>query len=76
MDPVTCCLLGICCPPEEQEKALTAWFQEKTHMGADHAREAARAVMEHFDLAPAGTLTEYIATIVAMIRHHDKKDTK
>ena len=69
-----CCLFGICCPPEEQEQALTAFFQERTHMGADHALAAAKAVMKHFDLAPAGTLTEWTAALVAMIRQHDKKD--
>ena len=73
MDPITCCLLGICCPPEEQETALTAFFVEHTHMGSEHAAEAAKAVMKHFDLAPAGTLTEFTASIVEMIRHHDQK---
>ena len=73
MDPITCCLLGICCPPEEQEQALTALFQAQTHMGADHAREAAKVLMAHFDLAPSGTLTTLYAQLVAQIRHHDKK---
>ena len=74
MDPITCCLLGICCPPEAQEQALTDFFAEQTHMGADHAREAARAIMARFDLAPAGTLTELYAHVVEQIRHHDQKD--
>ena len=55
MDPITCCLLGICCPPEKQQQAIADLFK-KEGLDEHAAAKAAEVVMAHFDLAPAGSL--------------------
>lgn len=38
MDPVTCCLLGICCPPFSQEQRDTYEAQLSLHFNGDAAK--------------------------------------
>jgi hypothetical protein len=50
-----CCLLQICCPPEEQRAALAQLFEDE---GLDKASaaKASEVVSANWDLAPAGSL--------------------
>ena len=50
-----CCLLGICCPPEEQRAALAKLF-ESEGLDKKAAEKAAEVVYANFDLAPSGSL--------------------
>ena len=69
MDPATCCLLGICCPPEAQLNSLVALFRTHGNLddeAANHAAQQAMAALESADLAP----------LLAALKksHHEKKD--
>lgn len=53
--PGGCCLLGVCCPPNEQKAALTAKVEEI--LGGSPAgtcEDVADWVLAHFDLVPKG----------------------
>lgn len=55
MDPLTCCLLGICCPPAQQEAQLIALFRSHGNMdeeGATHAASRAMAALSDPLLSP------------------------
>lgn len=58
------CLLGICCPPSQQEDVLATaiansfgWSAEKTPLKVGNARAVAEWVLAHFDLAPKNSIT-------------------
>jgi len=55
-----CCILGVCCPPGSpaQREAL-AKALEGVESPADY-------MLEHFDLAPKGTLDAFKAAIATM----------
>lgn len=48
MDPITCCLLGICCPPfsEGQRKAFVAVLTQQ--FGAEKAEQIADGAFKAF----------------------------
>lgn len=73
MDPITCCLLGICCPPLQQQEAIQKLFIKE---GLDEAAaaKAAEVVMANFDLAPAGSLLLLKEGIARLAKGSDKKD--
>jgi len=41
-----CCLIGLCCPPEEQLKALTAHFVNTIGCDDDEAQVYAQAIVD------------------------------
>lgn len=49
MDPITCCLLGICCPPFSPEQRETFVKVLTQHLGdAEKAEKIADAVYDDF----------------------------
>lgn len=57
MDPITCCLLGICCPPGSAEQMAAFESVLAQHLGdADKAKKAAKALAKELR-----DLTEKIA---------------
>lgn len=62
-----CCLLGICCPPEQQRAALAKLFA-KEGLDDTAAAKAAEVVQAHFDLAPAGSLLLLVEGIKRAIK--------
>jgi hypothetical protein len=71
-----CCLLGVCCPPgsAEQEQALAEFLMHELAPDAGpvstNARQIARTILGHFDLAPKGTLAPLVRRIVDITRAH------
>jgi hypothetical protein len=56
------CLLGVCCPPVNQESVLAnmidSHFGWTAHPGDNAvAREVANFILDHFDLAPKDSIT-------------------
>ena len=68
-DPVLNCACGVCCDPlsENQHKALASIF-EGGGMEPKAAMQAAEIVLEHFDLAPQGTLQPFKDAIAKLAR--------
>lgn len=61
MNGEVCCILGVCCPPgsEAQANALASELVKDGICSENpEANKVARWVLKHFDLAPAGTLTD------------------
>ena len=85
MNGEVCCILQVCCPPEERAAALAKEMKKDgignkdemlTEVEADKARqEFANYVFKNFDLAPAGTLAPLVKSIadVAVKAHEHKK---
>ena len=68
-----CCALGICCPPASQDRisALAKIITDDTDLnGKLTAEDAAACVLEHFDLAPQGTLQPLLASVARLARKH------
>lgn len=69
MNGEACCILGICCPPQERAAALAKELchdPESPLCGDPEAAEAVAAyIFKHFDLAPAGTLTPLVSAVAA-----------
>lgn len=68
-----CCALGICCPPAsaEQTAALAKIITDDTDInGKLTAADAAACVLEHFDLAPKGTIQDFVKQIARLARKH------
>ncbi|HXK40233.1 MAG TPA: hypothetical protein VJ837_05360 [Candidatus Paceibacterota bacterium] len=71
-----CCILGVCCPPgsESQRRALADALAEVVQdaPGGIGERSADRAkadwLLDNFDFAPKGTLTEFKSAIVEMAK--------
>jgi hypothetical protein len=64
-----CCILEICCGGEEQEKALAM----KIEAGVDginkkEAYAVAEWIIDHYDLAPKGSLVQLKRTISTLAR--------
>lgn len=66
MNGEVCCILGICCPPEQRAEALAKeMVKDNVFDGrfnarapedvAAYAKHVAEYVFSHFDLVPAGT---------------------
>lgn len=64
-----CCALGICCPPAsvQQRNALAKILTDNAAVPFT-AETAAACLLEHFDLAPTGTLQPLIDAVAAMAR--------
>jgi hypothetical protein len=66
-----CCILGICCPPlaAKQRKTLADEMARAVGCDPDDARKMADWVLETFDLAPVGSLTDFKAAIKKAAKH-------
>lgn len=71
------CLLGVCCPPggpaaqsalAEQIAHDLGWDASKTDTTTGNARVIAEWILDHYDLAPHGTLRELFSQIAALAR--------
>ena len=73
MNGEVCCILGVCCPADSQErlKAMTKTIVTDTGVSEEHAAPFAEWLIEHFDLAPKGSLQGFKDAIVKMVRHHE-----
>lgn len=68
MDPVICCLLGICCPPssEEQRATLENFLVQHFEGDEEKAKAACDEAFEHF---AKGT-----EKLLECVKKHEKKD--
>lgn len=71
MDPFLNCVTGVCCPPEEQRKALAKGLVEYCGMKHAEAVSVAEWLLNTFDLAEAGTLAAFKASIARLARNTD-----
>lgn len=61
MNGEVCCILGVCCPPEQRAQALANEMEKDGCFDAsrlskkDKAYRVAAYIFKHFDLVPAGT---------------------
>ena len=57
MDPITCCLAGLCCPPLERRQKVAAHYRS---LGADEALSFVLAddAIKRFDESPFGLLVK------------------
>lgn len=67
-----CCALGICCPPASVERitALAKILTDNTDANKFTPMDAAACLLEHFDLAPKGTLEDLLRQISKLARKH------
>lgn len=92
MNGEVCCILQVCCPPEERAAAL-AREMKKDHvleaLSADVAagiseeslasirKEVAEYLFKHFDLVPAGTVRGLVQSIADVaVKAHEAKKAK
>jgi len=68
MDPILNCLTGVCCPPEQQRVVLAEAFQNYCGLDKAGAAKAAHWMLDTFDLAEAGSLVEFKASIARLAR--------
>lgn len=71
-----CCILGVCCPPPQQEDALARHLQneyEKVQGGKSYAymQIAAKLILRDFDIVPKGVGS----TIISRYRKAFEEDT-
>ena len=73
MNGEVCCILGVCCPPENRAAALSKELASDpaSPLSGDTERADRVAVflLKHFDFAPAGTLDGFVKAIAG----HAKK---
>lgn len=62
MDQI-CCLLQLCCPPEEREAHVTAWIMT-WGVEQDAAGKCARGLIKAFDESPLGHFMKAVAKVV------------
>jgi hypothetical protein len=69
MDPLINCVLAVCCPPlsQNQYEAL-AKLLVRDGVDADAAETCAKVMLQHFDLAPQGSLQAFKDAIAALAR--------
>ena len=69
-----CCAAGICCPPNSEQRIAALAKVIADNVSHDQTiptwLNAARCVLEHFDLAPKGTLQPFIDAVATMARAH------
>ncbi len=69
MDDHVCCILGVCCPPlaVSRRRALAHELVADGVCASERdAMKVATWTLNHFDVAPAGTLTPLIAAVAGM----------
>lgn len=70
MNGEVCCILGICCPPEQRTAALAQELVNDGVVGTmAEAHAVAAYIFKHFDLAPAGALLP----LVQQVAQHARK---
>jgi len=53
--PTQCCLLGVCCPPEQRASELAQYFKEADPEATEKSCEKmANKLLEEYDVAPHG----------------------
>jgi len=63
-----CCILEICCGSEAQDKSLSEKIEAGTTLNKHQAYEAAEWILDHYDLAPHGSLVQFKRTIAKLAR--------
>ena len=64
-----CCILGVCCPPEQREDEAVTVLARDMGIPEEHARAAFCWFDERFDFAPKGLLQP----LIDYVAQHAKK---
>ena len=65
-----CCILEICCGGEQQIKALAKKIHDELEIPKPKAQDIAAWIINHYDLAPAGTLRDFKRAVAALAREY------
>lgn len=65
-----CCILGLCCPPAAARTALVKELVKASGAETAYAEKCADYVLEHFDLAPHGSLQAFKDYAVTHLGKH------
>lgn len=70
MNGEVCCILAVCCPPgsQKQNRALVTELVKAGVCDEEYAPKVATWILKNFDLAPAGTLTDFKAALAKLAR--------
>lgn len=60
MDPIICCLLGVCCPPVQRQERVQAYLIGHG-IQADAADVAAKDLIDKFDASSLGKMLHDVA---------------
>ena len=73
-----CCALGICCDAAsaKQRQALAKILADNCTVSPMSCEEAARIVLDKFDLAPVGSLQAFKDLIVVAVKHQAARAKK
>lgn len=72
-----CCILGICCPPEQRQQKLTSFIVDSLGCDEKVADTLSTLIDVNFDLAPKGTLQPLVDAVSQMaVKHSHDKDTE
>jgi len=68
-DPV-CCILAVCCPggSERQREALATEIERALEETPEGARKYANWLLDTFDLAPRGTLGDFVSAVARLAK--------
>jgi hypothetical protein len=70
-----CCILEICCGGEHQIEELAKKIDaEVPGMNAAESLKVARFILDHYDLAPVGTLRDFKRAIASMAREYPPEE--
>ena len=71
MNGEVCCILAVCCPAnsEKQRKALANEMAKALNGNPEDTQPAADWILENFDLAPAGSLTNLKTAVADLARN-------
>ena len=65
-----CCILEVCCGGEHQIKELAKKIHDELEIPKPKAQDIAAWIINHYDLAPVGTLRDFKRAIAALAREY------
>lgn len=63
-----CCILGVCCPPDAQQAALSSALVKDQVCTPEYAEAVSAWLIARFDFAPRGTVQPLIDYVVTHAR--------
>lgn len=72
MNGEVCCILGICCPPDERRTKVVKALAQDLGWSDDDAAAAFDWFAERVDFGPKGTVQPGIDAVAEMARAHPK----
>lgn len=64
--PEICCLLGLCCPPEERLLKIAGWLAAMSGANAEDSHTSAKALIAHVD---ADSFVQHLQGMAQKLKH-------